>query len=59
MDKINQDERAITLRISETSDQLIEALERIDKLERLLQDATRFIETELRRVACGSADQPA
>ncbi len=59
MDRMDQDERAITLRISESSDQLIEALERIDKLERLLQDATRFIETELRRMACGSADQPA
>ena len=59
MDRINQDERTVTLRISESSNQLIEAMERIDKLERLLQDATRFIETELRRMACGNADQPA
>ena len=59
MDRTDQDERTITLRISEGNEQLIEALEKIDTLERLLKDATRFIETELKRMACGSADQPA
>ncbi|HEY0784429.1 MAG TPA: hypothetical protein VGD62_01075 [Acidobacteriaceae bacterium] len=54
-----EDERVVTLRISEGSEQLIEALERIDKLERLLQEATHFIEVELKRVACGDADTAA
>ena len=53
---MDQDERIVTLRISEGNDQLIKALERIDCLERLLEDASRFIETELKRMACGSAD---
>jgi hypothetical protein len=47
----------VTLSISEGSGQLVEALERIDYLERMLKDATDFIATELKRVACRPAEQ--
>ena len=51
---MHEAERVVTLRITEGSEQLIEALQRIDQLERLLGEATQFIETELKRMACGN-----
>jgi hypothetical protein len=52
-----QQDSIVTLCISESSGQLIEALERIDYLERMLKDATDFIATELKRVACRPEEQ--
>jgi hypothetical protein len=54
---MQQQESVVTLRISEESEQLIQALERIDYLERMLTDATDFIASELKRMACRPAEQ--
>ncbi len=54
-----EQERVVTLSISEGSEQLITALERIDYLERLLNEATSFIANELKRVASRPAEQNA
>jgi len=54
---MSHEDSIVTLSISEASGQLVEALERIDYLERMLKDATDFIATKLKRVACRPEEQ--